>query len=307
MILGAVAQAARGVSAFRPASIFVDYVVVAGGGGSGGAYNSSWSRSGGGGAGGVLSSERSGESQLEFFAGDVVTVTIGAGGSRNHFDNFQPKGGNSLFGPLTALGGGSGTYGRNLTGGTGSYTAYQGSSGGSGGGGSAGGSYTYGYSGTAGQGHDGASMSGGGGGANQAGSSRSSSTVGGKGGDGLGISFVPTSFQTLTGAGVTSNGVVYFGGGGAGGGGSPTRALGGGATGSGTYSGNPGYANCGGGASGVDANGKFGGNGGSGVVIIRFKTALSTPTVGAGLTYQTATDGEYTLMCFKNGSDTVTF
>jgi hypothetical protein len=64
---------------------------------------------------------------------------------------------------------------------------------------------------------------------------------------------------------------------------------------------------CGGGASGADGAGKFPSTGGSGVVIIRFLTASSTPTIGAGLTYQSATDGDYTLIAFTAGSDTVTF
>lgn len=63
----------------------------------------------------------------------------------------------------------------------------------------------------------------------------------------------------------------------------------------------------GGGAANVPSSPqKAGGNGGSGVVILRWPSAEATITVGAGLTYSTTTDGSDTVATFTAGSDLVT-
>jgi hypothetical protein len=78
---------------------FVDYLVVAGGGGAGGQY-----QGGGGGAGGLLS----GSSAVTAAA---YTITVGSGGSgRVDLSNAQQNGGNSsIAGIATAIGGGYGS------------------------------------------------------------------------------------------------------------------------------------------------------------------------------------------------------
>jgi hypothetical protein len=103
----------------------VEVLVVAGGGGAGSDMG------GGGGGGGVIST-----TSYSVTAGSPITVTVGAGGTGapagngNHATTKGTNGGNSVFGTLTAIGGGAG--------GTSYYTFGNsfGNSGGSGGGGS---------------------------------------------------------------------------------------------------------------------------------------------------------------------------
>ena len=232
----------------------VDVLVVAGGGGGGLGVG------GGGGGGGVIHN-----SSYSVTPGNVITVTVGSGGLGGlDWFHYSYNGGNSSFGSITAVGGGSGnSYDSETTAG----------SGGSGGGGASqidvpGGSAA-GGSGTSGQGYAGGSgvssyylaSAGGGGGASGAGAS-SSGNSGGNGG-----------------AGYTFNGVVYgSGGGGAGyGPGGGSAGTGGANAGNGASGldspGSSGVANRGGGgggAGGFDTTGSYGGTGGSGVVIITF-------------------------------------
>jgi hypothetical protein len=93
----------------------IQYLVIAGGGGGGtGATGSNYSGSGGG-AGGYRSSvvgESSGggasaEQMLAVHEGDSFTVTVGGGGSGGSYSNGS-KGNDSVFGPITSIGGGGG-------------------------------------------------------------------------------------------------------------------------------------------------------------------------------------------------------
>jgi hypothetical protein len=64
--------------------------------------------------------------------------------------------------------------------------------------------------------------------------------------------------------------------------------------------------NTGGGAGGGNTDG-FGGNGGSGIVIIRYAdTFPAITTIGGGLTYSTTTTGGYRIYTFTAGTGTVT-
>ena len=226
----------------------VNYLVVAGGGGGGG----NGSSCGGGGGGGVLSGT------LSVTAGNSMPVTVGAGGSGVFGAN--TSGSNSVFGSVTAIGGG--------TGGGVSGSSLNGTSGGSGGGGSSGGTGGgTGGAGTGGQGNNGGAGTGspnygggGGGGAGAVGSAGSAS-IAGNGGTGISSSISGSS--------------VFYGGGGGGGGQTSgtagTGGSGGGGNGSITDSGSIGTANTGGGGGGCGYNGsaKDSGAGGSGIVIVQ--------------------------------------
>jgi hypothetical protein len=260
----------------------VEYLVVAGGGGGAvGSYVG-----GGGGAGGLLT--RTG---YPITLGSSITVTVGAGATRGVSGGTAPSGSNSVFGNITALGGGGG-------GGSGSNPA----TGGSGGG--AYGQYgtdaiTLGALGTSGQGNAGGSSfnrayiienSGGGGGAGSAGGNGAGANVtaygqlGGVGGTGL--------CSTITGS------PVFYAGGGGGGSDKGLALGGGGGGGNSAYDpngtgvqgflfGTAGLANTGGGGGGGIDAGRFGGAGGSGIVIIRYPSYLApaTSTTGSPATY----------------------
>jgi len=252
----------------------VDYIVVAGGGGNG-----VGSGGGGGGAGGVRAS--SGTATGGYSSGPLgvcvsaltvslvgYPITVGGGGAGAPTSSSQGTSGvNSIFSTITSAGGGGG----------GSEANKQGISGASGGGGNGvGPPYGTGGSGNTPpvsppQGNNGgngnSNYNGGGGGGATAAGANPPSSVGGNGGDGLQNSI--------------SGSAVYYGGGG-GGGGQPgvggSGGLGGGGAG-GQYNvviGTPGTANTGGGAGGgvssPSLSPNYGtANGGSGVVIIRYK------------------------------------
>jgi fibronectin-binding autotransporter adhesin len=157
---------------------------------------------------------------------------------------------------------------------------------------------------------------------------------GGKGGSGAVATLLPTSLATTYSVGVvapipTGTG-VYYAGGGAGqanplDSGSPywngitapsPGGIGGGgasAYGGGPYlpgantAGGDATANTGGGggAGGTAVPTVGGGNGGSGVVVIRQSTLYRDPTVGAGLTYVSVTDGSSRFHIFTSGTDTI--
>lgn len=232
-----------GSGTFTPIqSLSAQYLVVAGGGAGG------YQHGGGGGAGGYLTGSGT-------LSATGYTITVGAGGAASTLNGSRGgKGGTSSFNSLSANGGGGG--------GT-RYTETGGGAGGSGGGGG-----FFGAAGTAtpaGQGNAGGAgeaHGGGGGGAGAAGQA-STSTDAGDGGDGL---------QWL-------DGKYYAGGGGGGHQGTTTDpisvgGLGGGGNGSGLsgsgLSGEPGVAGTGGGGGGTRYEGVNLGNGGSGVVIIRY-------------------------------------
>ena len=252
-------------------SVNVDYLVVAGGGGGSGKW---YYTQGGGGAGGLRSTVTatggggSVESKLTLAAGSH-TVTVGAGGAGatgplggTVAQHTGTQGSNSVFSTITSIGGGGGAGSDG--------TATSGGSGGgagdvNGGAGTAG----QGYAGGASNGGGGWSVGGGGGGAGAVGGNGTNPTPGA---GGIGVQL--TAFATPTGTGANSG---YYAGGG---GGASYDSLsvgaggsGGGGAGSSTSSGVAGTANTGGGGG---AGSKYfstyydGGNGGSGIVIVRY-------------------------------------
>lgn len=282
----------------------IEVLVVAGGGGGG------MDMGGGGGGGGVISN-----TTVSVTAGTPITVTVGAGGyggpagsggyrtdgagpqpGGHQFTVSATNGSNSVFGSLTAVGGG---YGGS------SYFGYTpnngyGNSGGSGGGASG---YSDGNtgregSGTAGQGNAGGGStgqyySGGGGGAAAAGSNGGTPNGGAGvlnyildiplywGGGGGGASYS---------SGQGGNGGIGGGGGGANGtttggagynNGSPGGGGGGGQWAQ-TPGGNGGQFTGGGGGGGSHYNAtNKGGEGGSGIVIVRYLSSLGSSTGGS--------------------------
>ncbi|MDD3985457.1 MAG: hypothetical protein PHY59_06170, partial [Methanobacterium sp.] len=233
----------------------VEVLVVGGGGGGGGVIG------GGGGAGGLIYNN-----SYSVIPGESINISVGGGGSGGYSWNgfFQrgTPGNNSIFGTLIAIGGGAGA----AFGGNDVRPATIGGSGG----GSTGATN---IAGTLGQGYAGGSGSagnfgGGGGGASQVGANGATGT--GKGGDGLNY--------TING----SN--VYYAGGGGGGvrtttGSARAGGLGGGGAGGTTdltKTAVDGINNTGGGGGGGGHDGSAagtvhsGGDGGSGIVIVRY-------------------------------------
>lgn len=252
-------------------------LVVGGGGGS------SKQGSGAGGGGDVI------DDANHPVTSQAYTVTIGAGGvGATTVGLTGSNGGDTIFDDLTAIGGGSGAT-ADAVGNTGS------SGGGSGIRTSTGGLATgvQGYNGGHASSYTGGALpTGGGGGAGGAGGSAPNSTTGGVGGVGI--------------ASDISGSTVYYGAGGGGGnyasGG--TRGLGGnGGGGNGGSSSNAatsGTANTGGGAGAPYYETSPRTDGGSGIVIIRYKTdgsdGVSTASTGGTIT----TSGAYTIHTFTS-------
>jgi len=264
----------RGTGTFTVSagSADVDYLFVAGGGGGG--NSSTWDEcGGGGGAGGVTTA-----TGVAVTAG-TYTITVGAGGSGAAAGVGGANGGNSsAFSETAAVGGGLGGHG----------TAHEenGATGGSGGGGSGetggngagtGGAATAGQgnAGGAGVGSNGRQGGGGGGkgGAGAAGTGAAGSGVGGAGGAG------GTGHY-----GITASTVGYAGGGGGGSDNTSSQAAGGSYgggkggfnSGAANYSGAGGVPNTGGGGGGTYGipGGTYpGGDGASGIVLIRYVVA----------------------------------
>ena len=269
-------------------AIAVEYLIVGGGGGGG------MDMGGGGGGGGVISGT------TYVMSPYTATVIVGAGGlgapaagtsgqpNSHQYSINAKKGDNSVFATFTAIGGGYGgsSYYDHALGG------YPGN-GGSGGGASGysnGGTRT-GGTGTVGQGNNGGRgggqyYSGGGGGAGAAGTDSTSQPNGGAGVQNsiLGVSY----FWGGGGGGGGYSGNGGNGGNGGGGGGAVGTTTGGSGLnagsvgGGGSTGGNPqtpggnGGANTGGGGGGgshYNANNK-GGDGGSGIVVIRYRYLL---------------------------------
>jgi hypothetical protein len=260
-------------TAFRP--LQCEYLVVAGGGGGGTRHG------GGGGAGGYRSSvagELSGENTtaeavLSASAGSSYPIVVGSGGTGGAIITNGNSGSSSSFGLITSTAGGGGGAGVNSP---------NGLSGGSGGG--AGGEVTSGIAGTGttGQGFEGGLpdaaprlyFAGGGGGAGGAGVAGTSGSNTGYGGSGISSLISGSSVPRAGGGG----GGYGHDDGNAGSGGLGTA---GGGNGGGSVNFNTstsptsGAANTGGGGGGGGYSGNtqtVGGNGGSGVVIIRYLT-----------------------------------
>ena len=248
----------------------VEYLVVAGGGGGAAA---------GGGGGGLLS----GSVAVDSYS--IYTVTVGAGGTGNASSgNTATNGGDSVFGSISATGGGYGMRNDATVG-----------SGGSGGGGWQGGSSTIAGSGISGQGNAGglalnSDRSGGGGGAGAAGGV-GSDTISGNGGAGIASAISGTS-------------ITYAGGGG--GGYAPTLGVGGvGGGGNGSNlptPGGAGTANTGGGGGG--GQDWWGGDGGSGIVILRYADTFPPATSTTGSPTITVAGGYRVYTFTQSGSIT---
>ncbi len=242
----------------------VDYLVVAGGGGGAGSAGCDIS-SGGGGAGGV----RTGNLTISSPMGYGITVGAGGIGSTGFVTGGQ--GSNSVFSTITSTGGGGGSTWENTAG-----------NGGSGGGCGENGQGQVPGTGIAGQGNNGGQgtayinsgggAGGGGGGAAAVGQNFVSSTIGGNGGAGI--------------ASLISGTQVFYGGGGGGAGHNTggNGGIGGGGAGRGGTTGNGADAsnNSGGGGGGAlfkDCPGGTtkGGNGGSGIVILRYPLQNPNP------------------------------
>ena len=278
----------------------VDYLVVAGGGGGGQGGDASLTSyqagGGGGGAGGLLTSDPTAPAPTKQTATPVsvqsYTVTIGAGGQGGEpwttYAKHGRRGSDSVFGSITATGGG---------GGVGNDNSYDGTQrpGGSGGGGEGysnpatlkdGGTATnypgptqQGYPGGAGSGNPappGGRYGGGGGGAGAAGNPGGPSTPSptrGMGGVGLNLSL----------SGISTG----YAGGGSAGRYAPSPAtlagppIGGGGTGAAEGSGGDGAVNRGAGGGGghsstrSQATAFYGGLGGSGIVVLRYQISQS--------------------------------
>ncbi|MES2961892.1 MAG: prepilin-type N-terminal cleavage/methylation domain-containing protein [Pseudomonadota bacterium] len=236
-----------------PSARNVEVLVVAGGGGGGGGASTA------GGAGGGGGGLRYSSSLAVSTSG--ISVTVGAGGARGAgVTGTAGNGGtgqDSIFSSLTAAGGGGGG-GRDTVG----------VSGGSGGGGGVSGSTRAGGAAStnpSGQGYAGGSNAdnnygaGGGGGAGAVGQT-GASAKGGNGGVGLQYNLTGTSNYYAGGGGASYyNTTGTFGTGGSGGGGTPV-------VGTPTDS----TANTGGGGAGAGRDGNSGGQGGSGIVIVRY-------------------------------------
>ena len=254
----------------------VTYLVVGGGGGGAG---------GGGGGGGVLSNH--GVSTLAVTPSTTISIVVGGGGLNGGGGNggnsaSATSGGNSTFGAITATGGGyGGTRGRDPA---------DGGSGGGGGWDNPGQRISLG---AVGQGNSGGrsdrgsyGAGGGGGGATGTGGNARAQHLGGDGGAGVSSTITgvatPTSYGGGGGGGVNANcNCVHPNGGGTGGvgggGNGSSLGYGGGAY----FNGSAGSANTGGGGGGTDPESNLGGNGGSGIVIVRYLSISEPSNYGA--------------------------
>ena len=295
------------------AAIQVQYVIVGGGGSGAGVWGSANIAASGAGAGGYVSSvigENSGgglsSHQILYLAPSTnYPVSVGAGGSASGSQNQHSGyiGNTSYFNNIVANGGGAAqsyvqnhAKGRQASGGSGAgrgaYINHAGIT-------------DEGGQGLAGQGFDGgatqvkyngaANAAGGGGGASAAGGDGSSNN-GGNGGAGVATS-------------ISGSSVTYAGGGGGGAYATQgTGGAGGGADGVKNANGNAGTANTGGGAGGLyitNTTARYGGNGGSGVVILRYPNTYTISQ--SGLTLSTATTGNDKVTTITAGTGTVSW
>jgi len=257
-----------------PAEITEVQVLVVGGGGSAGTQGDCGTAtgSGGGGAGGLIYNE-----SYSVTPGQVINITIGAGGIAPISTGIGLNGGDSIFGTINASGGGGGAHRYDTS-------AANGGSGGGGGYACAGGT------GVAGQGYAGGTGTNdfggsGGGGASEVGVSGSGDD-GQNGGDGK-------DYSSIFGTDIGDGG--WFAGGGGGGakdsciGG--TGGNGGGGDGVANLNGTSAINGTGGGGGGSGDNGHKGGDGGSGIVIVKYSQIIEGPintTIGATPFYTNA-------------------
>ena len=273
----------------------VEVLVVAGGGGGG------WDVGGGGGGGGVCYSK-----SYPITPGSAISVTVGNGGAGANANTGAGRAGsggragangdNSVFGAITAFGGGGGGGWSNVSGANGgsgggqtpnssdaSYSATQ-----------TGGAYYVGYGNPGGisarpanqtneNNHSGGSGGGGAGGPGGGGINNGTwtlnSSLAGFGGPGLPFNISGTTKYYGGGGGSSSDNSIYSGIGGIGGGGSAEQS---------------GEANTGGGGGSGGLPTNIGGTGGSGIVIVRYPgpqkaTGGNTITSTGGYTIHTFT------------------
>ena len=313
---------AKGTVNERPVTptFSVDYLVVAGGGG--GVYSTNR----GGGAGGLRTSYgstsgggASAENSITVISGNSFAVTVGTGGPHINASNYNSptKGGNSTFGTITSLAGGIGMPGNDLNGfpwkngGSGVGGAYNGNAGGQG---------------TAGQGFAGGSIngapnykvggSGGAGGVGLDATGSDYSGASGAGGPGLAVNILNATNAATASVGQVSGSDVYYAGGGGGGSDSfrsrpaGSGGLGGGGAGGYYSNGTSATANTGGGGGG-GANrpsNMNGGDGGSGVVILRYPNSVSATVNGATQASGSPfTEGNDKITVLTSGTGTITF
>lgn len=229
----------------------LDAVLIVGGGGGGG-----MDQGGGGGAGGVAD-----RTNVTVTPGADLAVVVGgggAGGTPYPRDPAINNGGDSSFNGVVALGGG-----------------YGGNGGGNGGSGGSGGGAGYSHDAVTKQGGSALQPGSAAGGLGTAGGDSIVDPSGGGGGGAGGIGGVATSNGGSGGAGVarTITGSLQYYAGGGGGNSGGTVAVGGsgvgGSGGLGTTNATNGVANTGSGGGGGATGFRFGGSGGSGIVIIR--------------------------------------
>jgi DNA-directed RNA polymerase specialized sigma24 family protein len=270
-------------------------VLVVGGGGSGGSQLgvSTATGAGGGGAGGLIYN-----SSYSVTPGESIDIVVGEGGTAytSGSDLQGDNGDDSSFGTLVAVGGGGGgsRYKAGLSGGSGGGGGYS-SVGGSGvtGQGYAGGTGTNDYGGS------------GGGGASEVGVSGVDNN-GQSGGDGL-------DYGNIFGITVGDNG--WFAGGGGGGGrdsySGGSGGLGGGGSGGVNSNGNAATEGTGGGGGGSGDNPWAGGDGGSGIVIVKYSkdySGLINTTIGTEPFYTNASTNPLTISSLNvNQSEVITF
>jgi hypothetical protein len=273
-----------------PAGVYSVEVLVVAGGGGGGAWVG-----GGGGGGGVIY-----RPAFPVVPGTAYTVTVGGAGNGEYNPGgyggmpAATNGGNSVFGSLTAIGGGRG----------GSWSSYPPTSGGSGGGAGHG----TGAAGTVGQGFAGGTArsdspngypTGGGGGAGGPGENWEAPTTshprGRSGSGGPGLFYYISGQERAYGGGgggglhgSSSDGDIGVGGSGVGGEGRLANLT--------RDTRQNGLVNTGGGGGGGGRNGgeaSYGGNGGSGVVYVRYNTNDTTGSVGGAARHNAARGVEY--------------
>lgn len=281
----------------------IEYLVVAGGGG--GAWgNVNNDGNGGGGAGGLLSGTTG------YLIGSTFSISVGTGGaagpSGGGFASQGGNGGNSIFGSITATGGGGG--GSDLTNTT-DTSVRNGRNGGSGGGASTSGDGGIGGIGISGQGNNGGYANqpggggpggggGGGGGAGAIGGNGGQSSNGGAGGAGVSSSITGSALFYAAGGGGSS----WTNSGGAGGssiGGSGAARV------SSTSATSPSQNTGSGGGAGVSTFSSSAGA--NGVVILAYPDIYpALTTIPGGLTYSQPTRSGYRVYRFTAGSGTVT-
>jgi hypothetical protein len=268
---------------------FVEYLLVAGGGSAG---SKRTGESGGGGAGGVM------QGLTYIRPGTPITVTVGGGGAAAVSDFYQGQNGdNSVFGNLTAIGGGAGAgYANDFSGGVpgAQKGAFPGGSGGgmaqSGEGGNAQGTFRQGNAGGR-ESKRHVNSAGGGGGAGTVGNDGHGND-GGNGGNGV-ASYITGTLTTFGGGGAGASQASNIGAiGGEGGGGA--------SHGSNRLSGVNGTVNTGGGSGGggdsvAPAYAGVDSTGGSGIVVVSYPDVYANAVSTLNGTYSTSGSGSILL------------